>query len=66
MNNSKLKENYIYNLIYQILAIIIPFITTPFGFEGYSTSLIDDFFCVVKEGEKWSETIINFIKNNKF
>lgn len=30
MNNSKLKENYIYNLIYQILAIIIPFITTPY------------------------------------
>lgn len=44
----------------------VPFITTPFGFEGYSTSLIDDFFCVVMEGEKWSETIINFIKNNKF
>lgn len=35
----------------------IPFITTPFGFEGYSPNLIDGKICHVAECEKWNETI---------
>lgn len=30
MNKNNIKKNYIYNLIYQILVIIIPLITTPY------------------------------------
>ena len=30
MSQKSLKLNYIYNLIYQLLIIIIPFITTPY------------------------------------
>ena len=43
MNNSKLKENYIYNLIYQILAIIIPFITTPYVSRTLGVTAIGDY-----------------------
>ena len=30
MDNNKLKKNYIYNLSYQIFAIIVPLVTTPY------------------------------------
>lgn len=60
MNNSKLKENYIYNLIYQILAIIIPFITTPYvsrtlgvtaiGDYSYTTGLVTYFGLIAATG----------------
>lgn len=38
----KLKSNFIYNAIYQILILIVPFITTPYvartiGAEGVGT-----------------------------
>lgn len=40
----------------------IPFITTPFGFEGYDKSLVDDRFCMVEQPENWIKSIINRIK----
>lgn len=44
----------------------IPFISTPFGFEGYSKTLIDNEYCYVLPPEKWSEIIINiFLKYSR-
>ena len=40
----------------------IPFISTPFGFEGYSKELIDNVFCIVEEQENWVKRIIDIIK----
>lgn len=42
-NISLLKKNYTYNLIYQILAIIIPFITTPYVSRSLGVTAIGDF-----------------------
>ena len=41
-----------------------PFITTPYGFEGYSKELIDNKYCYVVEKESWLETIISIFKSN--
>ena len=41
----------------------IPFITTPFGFEGYPKNLIDNQFCIVSQPEDWIETIHNHLIN---
>lgn len=51
--NNKIKKNYIYNLIYQILTIITPFITTPYvsrtlcadgvGTSSYLSALVSYF-----------------------
>ena len=30
MNNKSIKKNYLYNVIYQILTIILPLVTTPY------------------------------------
>ena len=40
----------------------IPFISTPFGFEGYPKELIDHKFCIVAECDKWADTIIKILK----
>ena len=40
----------------------ISFITTPFGYEGYKSDYIDNKYCIVKEQENWSETIIELLK----
>ncbi|MBQ6210903.1 MAG: glycosyltransferase [Prevotella sp.] len=41
----------------------VPFITTPFGFEGYSMQLADD-YCIVSEQEHWVEDICRFIQSH--
>lgn len=35
----------------------VPFISTPFGFEGYSKKLIDNKYCFITETDKWVVTI---------
>jgi len=42
----------------------IPFITTPFGFEGYNKNSVDGRYCIVTEMDSWVETITNLLKNN--
>lgn len=42
----------------------IPFISTPFGFEGYDKSLIDGEFCIVESPENWVQSIIKKLENN--
>lgn len=40
-----------------------PFISTQFGFEGYSEDLIDEKFCIVKDASEWNDTIYNYFNN---
>jgi hypothetical protein len=40
----------------------IPFITTPFGYEGYSANLIDNQYCYCVEPELWAASIIAILK----
>ena len=41
--DSKLKRNYVYNLLSQLLTIIIPVITTPYVSRVLSAKAIGDF-----------------------
>lgn len=41
----------------------VPFISTPFGFEGFSNELIDNKYCIVKEKDHWAESIISQLNN---
>ena len=53
MKKASIKKNYIYNMLYQLLAIIIPIITTPYlartigsngsGIYGYTVSIVTYF-----------------------
>lgn len=46
----------------------VPVISSPFGFEGYSHSLIDNEYCIVQEDDKWAEFIIDYLtayRNNR-
>ena len=40
----------------------VPFISSVFGFEGYSHSLIDNRYIIVEEEAHWAEKIIEIIK----
>lgn len=40
----------------------IPFITTPFGYEGYKKEYIDNDYCIVREPENWVKSIIELLK----
>lgn len=42
----------------------VPFITTPYGFEGYSKDLNDGKYCQVIEKEHWLDTIVPMFKSN--
>lgn len=41
----------------------IPFITTPFGFEGYSNEIIDDCYCIVVSMDNWAKKIIELLSD---
>lgn len=43
----------------------VPFISTPFGFEGYEKQLIDDQFCIVAEELEWSSKIVEILERYK-
>lgn len=40
----------------------IPFISSPFGYEGYSKKLIDSKYCHVVEPDLWADYIIELLK----
>lgn len=41
----------------------VPFISTPFGYEGYNKNLIDNKYCFVIEIDKWPASIITFLRH---
>ena len=40
----------------------VPFISSVFGYEGYSKSMIDNRYIIVEEDTHWAEKIIKIIK----
>ena len=41
----------------------IPFVSSPFGYEGYSMDLIDNKYCFVEENDNWADRIIKIFKS---
>lgn len=39
------------------------FISSPYGFEGYSKDLIDNKYCYVEENDKWADKIIDILNS---
>lgn len=60
MNKKSIKHNYIYNLTYQILILLVPFITTPYlsrvlgadgvGLNSYTNSIVTYFVLIAVLG----------------
>jgi hypothetical protein len=40
----------------------LKFISTPFGYEGFSAKWIDNDYCFVVETEKWAESIVRILR----
>ena len=73
----RIVKNYIYNSIYQIIAIIIPIITSPYltrvlgaeqlGIEGYVTSVCQIFYTVGMIGlTNYATREIAYARNDKY
>ena len=76
MNEKSIKKNYIYNMIYQILIIILPIITTPYlsrilgadgvGTYGYTLSVMTYFILFGSFGITiYGQREIAYIQNDK-
>lgn len=76
MAKKSLKKNYIFNLTYQILLLLAPFITTPYlsrvlGVEGiglysYSNSIVTYFVLVATLGTTtFAQRKISYVSDNK-
>ena len=74
--NKSIKKNYIYNLLYQVLAIIIPIITIPYvsrvlgarniGIYGYTLSISAYFILLGSLGiSLYGQREIAYVMNNK-
>lgn len=76
MKQKSLKKNYIYNVCYQILLLIIPFITTPYlarvlgadgvGLYSYSNAMVSYFtlFACLGTGT-YGQRAISYVQNDK-
>ena len=75
-NKRNITKNYIYNLIYQILTIILPIITTPYlsrvlgakgiGIYGYTISIVTYFTLIGALGiSKYGQREIAYVQNDK-
>lgn len=76
MKKKSLKKNYIYNVSYQLLLIIIPFITTPYlsrvlgadgvGLNSYATAMVSYFtlFACLGTGT-YGQRAISYVQNDK-
>ena len=71
-----IKKNYVYNLIYQVLVIIIPIITIPYvsrvlgarniGIYGYTLSISAYFILIGSLGVAlYGQREIAYVQNNK-
>ncbi len=72
---NKVTKNYMYNLIYQILTILLPIITTPYlsrvlgperiGIYGYTTSIVTYFTLIGALGvSKYGQREIAYVQND--
>lgn len=41
----------------------VPFITTPFGFEGYNQDYIENHYCIVEELDQWAGVIAKLLNS---
>lgn len=41
----------------------VKFITTPFGYEGYSHDYIDGEYCIVLSSDEWLNYLVNYLNN---
>lgn len=76
MKQKSVKKNYIYNVCYQILILIIPFITTPYlsrvlgadgvGLNSYATALVSYFvlFACLGTGT-YGQRAISYVQSDK-
>lgn len=75
MSDKKIFKNYIYNLIYQIIVIILPIVTTPYlsrvlgaeniGVYGYTTSVVAYFTLIGALGiNKYGQREIAYVQND--
>ena len=75
MNGKKIVKNYIYNLIYEILVILLPIITTPYlsrvlgaeniGIYGYTMSIVTYFTLLGALGiAKYGKREIAYVQND--
>lgn len=74
--NKSIKKNYIYNLLYQILILITPFITTPYlsrvlqadgiGTVSYAESIVSYFTLFAAMGiATYGQREISYVQNSK-
>lgn len=76
MKQQSVKKNYIYNLMYQLLLLIIPFITTPYlsrvlgadgiGLNSYANAMVSYFtlFACLGTGT-YGQRAISYVQNKK-
>lgn len=76
MKNEKIVENYVLNLIYQMLTILLPIITTPYlsrvlgaeniGIYGYTISIVTYFTLLGALGiTKYGQREIAYVQNDR-
>ena len=76
MSNKSIKKNYIYNLMYQVLAIVVPLITTPYlsrvlgaeriGIYSFTLSITTYFVLFGSLGvAMYGQREIAFVQNDK-
>ena len=76
MKKKSLKKNYIYNVCYQVLLLIIPFITTPYlsrvlgadgvGLNSYATAMVSYFTLFASLGTgTYGQRAISYVQNDK-
>ena len=76
MGKKSIKKNYIYNLMYQVLAIVVPLITTPYlsrvlgaeriGIYSYTLSITTYFILFGSLGvAMYGQREIAFVQNDK-
>ena len=77
MENTSVKKNYIYNLLYQLLIIILPLVTTPYlartigsngsGIYGYTLSIVTYFVLFGTLGiSMYGQREIAYIREDKY
>ena len=76
MKKKSIKKNYIYNMLYQLLVILLPIITTPYlarrlgangnGTFGYTVSIVTYFILFSSLGiSMYGQREIAYNQNNK-